>query len=242
MTLRRILPRACDEAAAPVPMARSRFFPPDRSRPETTPLPQPAASRRLCPGPYHHLVLIGASTGGTRVLPEILSRVRDPRPAVLVVQHMPRYINASVVRTLARYWPGPVRLAEEGDGLEDGLLLVAPSEVHCTLIHDRRIHLEAGPPVNCVCPAIDVTMRSVQAPLPAPVTGVLLTGMGRDGAEGMLHLKGLGARTLAQDAVTCAVYGMPAEAVKLGAVDRQGPPEQIAAWLGRPGELPPPRE
>jgi two-component system, chemotaxis family, protein-glutamate methylesterase/glutaminase len=188
---------------------------------------------RSHPPRCQHLVLIGASTGGTRVLPEILSRLPALRAAVLVVQHMPRFINASFTRTLARHWRGPVRLAEDGDSLEDGCLLLAPSEVHCLLLRNRRIRLQAGESVNYVCPAIDVTMRSVVAPLGMPVTGVLLTGMGRDGAEGLLHLRRLGAFTLAQEGSSCAVYGMPAEAVRLGAVDRQGTPEEIAALLAQ---------
>jgi two-component system, chemotaxis family, protein-glutamate methylesterase/glutaminase len=190
------------------------------------------------PTPCHHLMIIGASTGGTRVLPEILRRLPPLQAAVLVVQHMPRFINASFVRTLGRCWAGEARLAAEGDSLEDGLLLLAPSQVHCTLQGNQRIHLEAGPKVNFVCPAIDVTMKSLQAPLRVPVTGVLLTGMGQDGAEGLLHLRQLGAETLCQDQPSCAVYGMPAAAMALGAAEYQLTPAQIAdrlAQLGEPG-------
>jgi two-component system chemotaxis response regulator CheB len=164
-------------------------------------------------------------------LPEILGQLPSLQAGVLVVQHMPKFINASYARTLSRHWAGEVRLAEEGDTLEDGLLLLAPSEVHCRLDPKGRIHLDAGPRVNFVCPAIDVTWKSIPQPLQTPVTAVLLTGMGRDGAEGLLYLRQLGAITIAQDAASCAVYGMPAEAMRMGAALHQCRPAEIARRL-----------
>jgi two-component system chemotaxis response regulator CheB len=125
-----------------------------------------------------------------------------------------------------------VRLAQDGDWLREGLVLVAPSEAHCTLQRNQRVRLAPGPKVNFVCPSVDVMMQSVKAP-PAGqrLIGVLLTGMGKDGAAGLAHLKRLGALTIAQDEASSAVYGMPAEAVKLGCVDHELAPEGILRLL-----------
>jgi two-component system, chemotaxis family, protein-glutamate methylesterase/glutaminase len=184
------------------------------------------------------LVIIGASTGGPGVVGGILGLLPPLPASVIVVQHMPRFINESFVRTLGKQASMPVRLIRDGDLLEAGTVYVAPSDVHCTLVLDRTFHLAAGPRVNYVCPSIDVTMESVRTPASErALVGVLLTGMGRDGAAGMGHLKRLGALTLAQNERTSAVYGMPAEAVKLGCVDRSLSPEGIARevaswWMG----------
>jgi two-component system chemotaxis response regulator CheB len=180
------------------------------------------------------LVVIGASTGGTQVVTEML-RAMPPLPAcIVIVQHMPKFINASLARTLSRNAAAPVRIIEEGDRVGEGGIFLAPSEVHCTLVNNRSFHLATGPKVNFVCPSIDVTMRSLVPPLAShALVGVLLTGMGEDGAAGLAHMKQLGALTLAQNQATCAVYGMPAKAVKLGCVDRVLPPGEIARVISR---------
>lgn len=182
--------------------------------------------------PPSSLVIIGASTGGPRTLADLVGLLPTLRACIVIVQHFPKFINASFVRSLRRCTPMEVRLAEEGDTLRDGLILVAPSEVHCHLVHNRFVHLAAGPSVNFVCPSIDVTMQSISRNRPRLI-GVLLTGMGKDGAAGLAHLKRLGALTIAQDQASCAVYGMPAEAVRLGCVDQQLPPDRIAELLTR---------
>lgn len=180
------------------------------------------------------VVVIGASTGGTRVLGRMLELL-PPLPACLViVQHMPKFINASLASALSQQAGREVRLAEDGDPVTDGRILLAPSETHCTFRGNRRLCLTPGPQVNFVCPSIDVTMQSLTAPSAGQkFIGVLLTGIGKDGAVGMAHMKKLGALTVAQDQATCAVYGMPAEAVKLGCVDYVLPPEQIALLIER---------
>lgn len=184
-------------------------------------------------GPWP-LIVIGASTGGTRVLPELITPLSRHRAAIVIVQHMPRYINASLVRTLGRHAACPVSLVQDGDRLEPAHVYVAPSEVHCTLVNNRGLRLTPGPAVNYVCPAIDITMQSVRPLDPGQVLiGILLTGMGRDGAAGLVHLKQLGGITFAQNQASCAVYGMPAEAVKLGCVDHVLPPPEIARWVSR---------
>lgn len=184
--------------------------------------------------PARTLVVIGASTGGTRVLTTLLSGLPRLSAAVLIVQHMPRFINASLTASLSRSSRMPVRLATEGAILAPGEVLLAPSEVHCAVVNNARVRLFAGPKVNYVCPAIDVTMESLRAPAAGGrLIGVLLTGMGNDGAAGLAHVKRLGGVTIAQSESTCAVYGMPAEAVRLGCVDHQLAPEAIIRFLAR---------
>jgi two-component system, chemotaxis family, protein-glutamate methylesterase/glutaminase len=180
------------------------------------------------------LIVIGASTGGPRVLCDLIGWLPPMRACILIVQHFPKFINPSFVRTLSRYTQAPVRLIQDGDELADGTVLVAPSEVHCRVVGNRHLQLASGPKVNYVCPSIDVTMESVTAPAPGlKLIGALLTGMGQDGAAGLAHIKRLGGLTVAQNQATCAVYGMPARAVERGCVDFELPPEEIAALLAQ---------
>lgn len=183
------------------------------------------------------LVVIGASTGGVRALCTLFERLPKLNASVLLVQHIPRFIQPSFVRTLQEHTPMRVDLARDGDELHPGTVLLAPAEVHCTLEQNRRVRLVTGPKVNYVCPSIDVAMKSVVPPIsPASLIGILLTGMGRDGADGMVHLKKLGAKTVAQDEASCAVFGMPKEAWNAGGVDLLLPPARIARrlvqWVG----------
>lgn len=180
------------------------------------------------------LIVVGASTGGVRALGELFSHLPRLNAAVLLVQHMPAYIQASFVRSLGAQTPMHVALAKSGEELEVGTVRIAPADVHCVLEENRRVRLEASPRVHFVRPAVDVTMKSVLPCRPPGVlVGVLLTGMGRDGAEGMVHLKRIGARTVAQDEASCAVFGMPKEAWIAGGVDCLLPPAGIAQRLSR---------
>jgi two-component system, chemotaxis family, protein-glutamate methylesterase/glutaminase len=178
------------------------------------------------------IILVGASTGGTRVLEEIIGQLPPLPAAMVIVQHMPKFINDSFVSSLSLNARAEIRLAQDGDCLREGLILIAPSGMHCSLISNYRIYLESGAQVNYVCPSIDVLMQSVCKPAPQQLLiGVLLTGMGRDGAAGMSHIKNMGGLTIAQDRNSSAVYGMPAEAVKLGCIDAELPPKKIAQLL-----------
>ena len=178
------------------------------------------------------LIVIGASTGGPKVLWDLFSAMPPLSACILIVQHFPKFINDSFVRSLSLRTQAKVRLAQHGDELAEGLVLVAPSEVHCRVVGNRHLHLASGPDVNYVCPSIDVTMQSLCAwPNGSKLIGVLLTGMGRDGAAGLAHVKQLGGLTIAQYEATCAVYGMPGAAVRLGCVDFELPPEKIATLL-----------
>ncbi len=183
------------------------------------------------------LVVIGASTGGVRVLGALFERMPVLNAAVVLVQHMPAFIQTSFVSSLAAKTRMDVALARDGELLAPGTVRVVPADLHGVLEGNRRIRLVAGPKVHYVRPAVDVTMKSVVRPIaPSLLAGVLLTGMGRDGAEGMVHMRGLGARTVAQDEASCAVFGMPREAWMAGGAELLLPPDRIARqlawWVG----------
>jgi two-component system chemotaxis response regulator CheB len=186
------------------------------------------------PSPPLHIIVVGASTGGTRILPIILGRLKPLRACILIVQHMPEFINASFVKTLKMYCPMPVCLASNGTLLQNGVVLVAPGGIHCSLVQNKSIRLWQGERVNFVCPSIDVTMKSLQPPEPGgSITGIILTGMGRDGAAGIIHIKQLGGLTLAQDHASSAIFGMPDEAARTGCVDQVLNPAEISILLNR---------
>jgi two-component system, chemotaxis family, protein-glutamate methylesterase/glutaminase len=173
------------------------------------------------------IVVIGASAGGPRVLRTLFQGMPRLRAGVIVVQHMPRFINDSLRDSLAAETTMRVVLARNGDAIENGTVYVAPSEVHLVVRHNRTIRLAHGEKVNYVCPAVDVTMNSLAMELGASFVGVVMTGMGRDGADGVMHVKRIGGVTLAQDEATSSIFGMPKEAIETGCVDFVLPPDAI---------------
>jgi len=178
------------------------------------------------------LIIFGSSTGGTRLLPEILKRLPVLRSAVVVAQHMPEFISGSFARTLSRYSQMPVRLASAEEELRAGEVFLIPGGRHGVLERNRSLRLTDGPKVNYGRPAVAVTMRSVVKPEPGQrLAAVLLTGMGQDGVEGMAHVKALGGRTIAQDEASCAVFGMPRAAISRGVVDEVLTPLQMVGVL-----------
>ncbi len=150
---------------------------------------------------------------------------------LILVQHMPRFINHSVRDTIQRGTTMTVKLAENGEMIRDGVIYIAPSEQHLELKNNRMIHLINGEKVNFVCPAIDVTMNSLKPPGNDRIIGVILTGMGKDGAQGLLHIKNIGGLTIAQDEDSSIVYGMPKAAYETGCVDLILSPEKIRQTL-----------
>lgn len=183
------------------------------------------------------IVVIGASTGGPRVVRQILGGLpADLDAAVLVVQHIAQGFSAGMVEWLAGGSTLPLALAAEGAPLRPGHVLVAPDNADLLIRPGGAVHLSRGP-VLLSRPAIDVTMQSAAEHFGGAVVGVLLTGMGRDGALGMRAIRRAGGHTIAQDAASCAIYGMPRAAVELGAVELVLPPERIARaiqeWLCR---------
>ena len=175
------------------------------------------------------LVLIGASTGGTEAIKNVLTRLPDGLPGICIVQHIPPVFSKTFADRLNECCAFEVREAVHGDELRPGLALVAPGDQHLTLTWTGtvyRVALQQGPMLHHVRPAVDVMFESAVG-TGKNALAVLLTGMGRDGAEGMKKLKAAGAQTLAQNEETCVVYGMPRAAVELGVVDRVLPLDLI---------------
>lgn len=180
----------------------------------------------LCP-----VVVIGASTGGPRVVRQILTNLPADFPAaVILVQHIADGFSAGMVEWLAQSVPLRVLLATEGMVIRPGHVLVAPDRYDLLVQPDGTIHL-SGLPLLIQRPAIDIVMQSVAAVCAERAVGVLLTGMGRDGAIGMLAIRRAGGYAIAQDGASCAIFGMPRAAIELGATDVVLPPQQIAAAL-----------
>jgi two-component system, chemotaxis family, protein-glutamate methylesterase/glutaminase len=178
-----------------------------------------------------NLIVIGSSAGGPRVLKILFEKMPRLNAAVLIVQHMPKFINHSLAKDISLHTDMTVKVAEDGETLEHGRALFAPSEVHCGLIENRRIRLFPGEKVNFVCPAVDVTMKTLIQDVDLEVIGVILTGMGRDGAKGIVHIKSIGGTTIAQDEHSSPIYGMPREAFETGKVDQILNPDQIREFL-----------
>jgi len=174
------------------------------------------------------VVVIGSSTGGPKSLDEIFSTLPSGVPAgMLVVQHMPPYFTKSLAERLDRDSPVHVSEGEEGNMITNGSALVVPGDYHMT-VNSGGVHLNKEPPVNAIRPSVDVTMQSVAKIYGSNTVGVLLTGMGRDGAEGMKAIKEWGGKTIACDEKTSIIFGMPQEAIKLGCVDKVVPLYEIA--------------
>ncbi|MGD9546792.1 MAG: chemotaxis response regulator protein-glutamate methylesterase [Candidatus Krumholzibacteriia bacterium] len=179
--------------------------------------PRPLA-RVGCPA--DRLLAIGASTGGTQALTAILSRLPEDIPGTLIVQHMPPGFTAQFAANLDRICPMEVREARTGDVLQPGLALIAPGDRHLLLARKGgrlMVELRNGPRVSGHKPSVDVLFRTAADHAGGKALGVILTGMGKDGAEGLKLMHDRGAHTIAQDESSCIVYGMPREAVELGA-------------------------
>ena len=182
------------------------------------------------------VVAVGASTGGTEALRVLIEALPRTAPPLLVVQHMPAGFTAAFARRLDTTSAVEVKEAEEGDVLARGRVLIAPGDRHIVLRRASthyRVQLVDGPLVSRHRPSVDVLFRSVANAAGANATGILLTGMGDDGAAGLAEMHAAGALTIAQDEASCVVFGMPKEAIALGAVDQVLPLGEIAAAVMR---------
>lgn len=182
------------------------------------------------------IIAIGSSTGGTEAVKGILVALPPNTPPVLITQHMPERFTKTWADRMNGLCRISVKEAEDGDSVLPGHALVAPGSYHMTLVRSGArytVRISQDPPVNRHRPSVDVLFDSVAKYAGANSVGVILTGMGGDGAKGLLAMKQAGAATIAQDEATCVVFGMPKEAIKLGGVDRVLPLGEIAdAMLG----------
>jgi two-component system chemotaxis response regulator CheB len=178
------------------------------------------------------IVAMAASTGGPAALAQILRRLpADWAVPVLVVQHIGAGFDAGLVRYLDESCHLPVALAEDGREVTDGRVYVSPAEAHLGVTTDRQLTVTAAEPIDGYRPSADHLFRSVAAAFGPAAVGAVLTGMGRDGAEGLLTLRQAGGLTIAQDESTSIVYGMPRQAVLRGAAEEVLPLEDVAGVL-----------
>jgi len=179
----------------------------------------------------NRVILIGASTGGTDATAEILKHLPDNLPGIVIVQHMPSGFTKMYAQRLDGLSGIRVSEAQDGDRVNRGGALIAPGGMHLMLKKDAAgyyVECIHGERVNGHCPSVGVLFDSAAKTAGPEAVGVLLTGMGRDGAEGLLHMKKAGAFTIGQDEATSVVYGMPMAAYEIGAVTIQAPLQQIA--------------
>jgi len=182
----------------------------------------------------HKIIALGASTGGTQALEQVLRRFPVDAPGTVIVQHMPEHFTLSFAKRLDSVCAMRVQEARDGDYLSPGLALVAPGGKHLVVQASGArwvARVKDGPKVHHQRPAVDVLFQSVARSAGRNAVAALLTGMGADGAKGMLAMKEAGAYTVAQNEETCVVYGMPREAVKLGAAIDVLPLDQVADAL-----------
>ncbi|WP_248745069.1 chemotaxis response regulator protein-glutamate methylesterase [Pseudomonas sp. MWU12-2037] len=188
-----------------------------------------------------NIVALGTSTGGTQALEQVLRVLPRVCPGIVIVQHMPEKFTAAFAERLNQVCEIEVREARHGDRVMPGRALIAPGGSHMLVKRNGaqyQVDIVDGPPVSRHRPSVDVLFRSVARGAGSNALGIIMTGMGDDGARGLKEMRDAGARTLGQDEPSCVVYGMPREALKLGAVERELPLEQIAgAILGICGHV-----
>lgn len=181
---------------------------------------------------HNNIVMIGVSTGGPIALKHLFAKLPPLNAAFVVVLHIPPGMDYRIAKSLAAVSSMPVALALDNEYLRSGHVYMAPGGFHLKLEGNSRIILEEGQRVNFVQPSADVAMKSLLKPLKQRcLIGVILTGMGKDGAEGIKHIKELSGTTIVQDKDTSAIFGMPSAALETGAVDFVLPPDKIAVKL-----------
>jgi two-component system chemotaxis response regulator CheB len=169
------------------------------------------------------IIAIGASTGGVQALEAVLTRLPEKIPPIVIVQHIPAVFSAAFARRLNDLCPFEVREAKDGDVLREGLVLIAPGGTQMSLVASGstlQTRVTDAPPVNRHKPSVDVLFDSVAELLGPKAVGAILTGMGADGARGLLKMRQAGARTIAQNEETCVVFGMPREAIARGGAEK----------------------
>ena len=226
--------KACVGARVRGSRPGSSVPPPVTPKPAAIPVARGPATRRV--------ILLGASTGGTEALREVLTQLPDGLPPIAIVQHIPPVFSRHFAVRLNELCAFEVREAVDGDRLRPGLALVAPGNFHLLLCRQPdhyAVRVVSGPPVWHQRPAVDLLFKSAAdcGAAPHAIAGVF-TGMGKDGADGLLRLRQLGATTFAQDEATSVVYGMPRAAWENGGAQHQVPLERAADFILRQCESP----
>jgi two-component system chemotaxis response regulator CheB len=204
---------------------------------DSSPRVSAAPERKVTARP--RIVGIGASTGGPHALAQVLPRLPANLPVpIVLVQHMPALFTASLAEAMAAKCAIKVVEADHGMSLQAGTVYIAPGGRHMRVVDEpgsggKRIELTSDPPEHYCRPSVDYLFRSLAASYRASAAGIILTGMGQDGAAGLLAMRQAGATTLGQDAASCTVYGMPREAYRLGAVEVQLPLDGIAERIAK---------
>lgn len=173
------------------------------------------------------IIIIGSSTGGPRILFDIFADLPKQRAVIIIVQHMPVSTTTRLARRLAQLTPNEIIIPEQGTRISPGNIYIAPGDLHMTLENYDIIHLNDSDKVNFVRPSIDVFMLCLKYELKHELLGIILTGMGIDGAEGLAHIKDIGGTTIVQDPRTCTIKSMPEAALKTEKVDLVLTPEEI---------------
>lgn len=207
-----------------------RHFP--SSRPAAVPAFHAIAARQA-----GTIVAMGASIGGTEALAEVLTALSADTPGIVIVQHMPEFFTTAFANRLNALCRIEVKEGGDGDQITRGRAIIAPGNRHLSVVKRRGaffVELSDGPLVSRHRPSVDVLFHSVASAAGASALGIILTGMGDDGASGMLAMKRAGGSTIAQDEKSCVVFGMPKEAISAGAVDTVAPlaciPNLIMDW------------
>jgi two-component system chemotaxis response regulator CheB len=201
-------------------------------------LPPPAVRSHAMARTTETVVCMAASTGGTESLKEVLEALPSDSPGIVIVQHMPEKFTEAFARRLDGLCEVNVKEAADGDSVLRGHVLIAPGNKHTLLRRSGAryyVEVKEGPLVCRHRPSADVLFRSAAQSTGSNATGIIMTGMGDDGARGMLEMHNAGAHTIAQDEATCVVFGMPKEAIALGAVDKVVPLEKIAPLIVQAG-------
>jgi len=201
-------------------------------------IPQRSASRAAAAAATlpltEPIICIGASTGGTEALREVLEQLPADSPGIVIVQHMPERFTNAFARRLNTLCPMDIKEAEDGDVVQQGRVLIAPGNFHMALRRTGSrytVDILEGPHVSRHRPSVDVLFRSAAQNAGRNAMGILLTGMGDDGARGLLEMHEAGSLTIAQDEASSVVFGMPKEAIALGAADRILPLKRVPAEI-----------